>query len=322
MHVRFDLQTLKLFTTAVETRNLAQTAEREHIAASALSKRISDLEATVRTKLFHRLRRGIEPTPAGLALYPHAQEILRGLERAAADLIDYQKGIRGHVTVCANISSILQFLPQDLASFSRRHPDIRVAVREASTPAVLRSVAEGQADIGVGVCSLVAHKLHTSPYHRDRMVLIVPAKHPLIKRKSMIFAEALDYDIVGLHAENVWTSYVTTAARKVAKPLRMRINVPSVDAIVRMVEAGHGISVVPQACVERDLGYGRIKAVALDDDWAQRRIELFTRDPGTLSAAAELLRAHLSAVGGRSTPDRPVRRRRAAKPSTSRRRVG
>jgi DNA-binding transcriptional LysR family regulator len=97
----------------------------------------------------------------------------------------------------------------------------------------------------------------------------------------------------------------------------MRINVPSMDAIVRMVEAGHGISVVPQACVERDLGYGRITAVALDDDWAQRRIELFTRDPRTLSAAAELLLAHLAAVGGHGTPDRPVRHRRAAKSQTS-----
>ena len=313
MHLRFDLQTLKLFVTAVETRNLAQTAELEHIATSALSKRISDLEATVRTKLFHRLRRGIEPTPAGLALYQHAQDILRGLERAEVDLIDYQKGIRGHVNVCANISSILQFLPQDLASFARRHPDIKVAVREASTPAVLRSVADGQADIGVGLCSVVVHKLHTSPYHRDRMVLIVPTKHPLAKRKSMTFAEALDYDIVGLHGENVWTSYVTTAARKVGKPLQMRIIVPSIDAIVRMVEAGHGISVVPQASVERDLSYGGIKAVELEDDWAQRRIELFTRDPCTLSATAKLLLEHLSAVGAHATPDRQVRCGRAAK---------
>ena len=294
MSLRFDLQTLKLFVTAVETRNLAQTAEIEHIAASALSKRISDLEMSLQTKLFHRLRRGIEPTPAGMAFLHHAQEILRSIERAETDLSEYQKGVRGHVTLLANISSILQSLPRELQSFAKKNPDIKVAVKEASTPTVLRAVADGSADLGIGVSSGIGHKLHISPYQRDRMVLIVPAKHALARRKSVAFADGLDYDFIGLHADTVWASTVTVAAREAEKSLQMRIRVPSFDAIVRMVEVGLGISMMPIAVVERELGYGKIVAVELEDKWARRTLELYYREPRTLSVAAKLLLDHLA----------------------------
>jgi DNA-binding transcriptional LysR family regulator len=92
MNSRIDLTTLGLFITVAELRSITKTAEREHIAASAVSKRLSDLETELRAKLFHRLPRGLELTAAGFALLHHASAILRRLDELEADLSEYAEG--------------------------------------------------------------------------------------------------------------------------------------------------------------------------------------------------------------------------------------
>ncbi|RJG57660.1 LysR family transcriptional regulator [Sphingobium terrigena] len=293
MSSRLDIYTLQLFVTVAETKNLTQAALVRNVAPSALSKRISDLEANLQTRLFHRLRRGVEPTPAGLALYHHAQQILGSVERAEIDLADYTRGIRGHVTLLANISSIIQFLPRDLRLFRERHPDIQIALREAATPAVIRGVSEGSADLGICIASMVPHKLSVHPYNADRMVLVVPPGHPLLDYDAVTMEEALDFDFVGLHSEQVWTNYLVAASHSARKPLRMRIRVPSFDAMVSMVEAGHGISMAPIATIDRDRQLGRIVTIDIEDAWTRRVLDICHRETEMLSSAAKLLLEHL-----------------------------
>jgi DNA-binding transcriptional LysR family regulator len=174
MGARLDLHTLRLFARTVELKNIAQAAAAEHIAASALSKRISDLEETLGTALLYRQRRGVEPTPAGLALLHHAHQILTSVDALELDLAEFAQGVRGHVRMLANISSIVQFLPADLSAFAKLHPDIKVDLSEAGTPAILKAVADGRADLGVIIGGLVDHGLATAPYREDRMVLVRP----------------------------------------------------------------------------------------------------------------------------------------------------
>jgi len=77
--VPIDLLTLRLLVAVVEEQSVAKAAGREHIAASAVSKRIADLEKTLKVQLFRRHRTGLQPTPAGHALLHHARVLMRDL---------------------------------------------------------------------------------------------------------------------------------------------------------------------------------------------------------------------------------------------------
>lgn len=290
MSLRLDLHTLRLFAATVELKNIAQAAARENIAASALSKRISDLEAEVGTSLLYRHRRGVEPTPAGQALLHYAHQIIMSVDQLELDLAEFAQGVRGHVRMLANISSIVQFLPADLSSFAARNPEIKIDLSEAGTPAILKEVADGRADLGVILRGAGEHSLQTVAYRTDRMMLVTPSNHPLAARSEAAFAEALDYEFVGLHSDSGWESFVARAARDAGRTMRLRVRAPSFDAITRMVEAGLGISVAPQGAVAVSAA---LAVTPLTDAWAERTLEVCYRDAGSLPPAARLLLEHL-----------------------------
>ncbi|HNQ10639.1 MAG TPA: LysR family transcriptional regulator, partial [Giesbergeria sp.] len=198
---RIDLTSLQLFVAVCELGSIARAAQREFIAASAVSKRLSELEAAVETPLLQRHSRGVRLTPAGESLLHHARTVLFGLERMQGELAEYTEGVRGHVRVHANISAIVQFLPEDLGAFAQQHSQIKIDLQEHLSPDVLQAVQEGTTDLGI--CNLGPQgsgSLQSRPYRSDRLVLVMPAGHALSARDAIDFEEALDWDIVGLHA--------------------------------------------------------------------------------------------------------------------------
>lgn len=170
MHL--DLRTLQLFVAVVEEQSVAKAAEREHIAASAVSKRIADLEKEVKVDLFRRHRTGLSPTPAGHALLHHARMLMRDLAQLESELGDYAQGLRGSIRIFANISAMVQFLPADLSRFLTEHPLVRVDLEEAISPLIVRAVADGVAEIGVYGGNIPAPGLTVLPYRRDRLVVV------------------------------------------------------------------------------------------------------------------------------------------------------
>ena len=293
---RIDLTSLQLFVAVCELGSIGRAAEREFVAASAVSKRLADLEAAVETPLLYRHSRGVQPTPAGESLLHHARAVLFGLERMQGELSEYTGGVRGHVRVHANISAIVGFLPEDLGSFTRAHPHIKIDLQEHLSSAVQHAVQEGAADLGL--CNLGAghgaSPLQTRPYRSDRLVLVVPEGHALAERDSVPFNEVLDWDIVGLHASSSISLAMRAAAAVAGRPLRQRIQVTGVDAMCRMIANGLGIGLLPDRAFALLQGVGRLHAIALNEPWAERQLSLVARDFGALPPAAALLAEHLA----------------------------
>src|SRR5436190_10423357 len=105
-----DLKTLRLFVAVADCRSMARAAEQEHIEPSAISKRIAQLEDDLGVELLLRGRRGVQTTPAGLALLEHARTVLFTLDRIAADAASFTGGVEGHVRLIATASAIAEAL--------------------------------------------------------------------------------------------------------------------------------------------------------------------------------------------------------------------
>lgn len=294
---RIDLTSLQLFVAVCELGSIGKAAEREFIAASAVSKRLSDLEATLETPLLYRHTRGVKLTPAGESLLHHARSVLFSLEKMQAELSEYAEGVRGHVRIHASISAIVQFLPEDLGSFSLAHPQVKIDLEEHLSTEILRAVQEGAADLGI--CNVGAggkgHELQTLPYRQDELVLIVPRGHALARRRSLAFEDTLDCDHVGLHANSSIHLAMREAAAAAGRTIRLRIHVTGLDAMCRMIHNGLGVGVMPRRAFTLMHGVGDLECVALTDAWATRDIRLVARDFSTLPLTARLLVDHLHA---------------------------
>ena len=291
---RIDLTSLQLFVAVCELGSIARAAQREFIAASAVSKRLSELEAAVETPLLQRHSRGVRLTPAGESLLHHARTVLFGLERMQGELAEYTEGVRGHVRVHANISAIVQFLPEDLGAFAQQHSQIKIDLQEHLSPDVLQAVQEGTTDLGI--CNLGPQgsgTLQSRPYRSDRLVLVMPAGHALSARDAINFEEALDWDIVGLHAGSSISLAMRVAAAQAGRTLRQRIQVTGLDAMCRMIDNGLGVGLIPHRAFELMQGVGRLRSVPLTDAWAQRTLSLVARDFDALPVTSRLLVEHL-----------------------------
>lgn len=288
---RIDLTSLQLFVTVCEQGSIGRAAQQHYIAASAVSKRLSDLEAALGTPLLLRRSRGVAPTPAGESLLHHARAVLFGLERMQGELAEYAEGVRGHVRMHANLSAIVQFLPEDLGAFARTHSQIKIDLQEHLSPAIAQAVAEGAADLGI--CNLHAGSdaggLQSRAYRGDRLVVVTPRAHPLAARTAVTFGEVLAFDIVGLHAGSSISLAMRAAAAQAGQALRQRIQVTSIDAVCRMIDNGLGVGLLPDRAFALLQGMGELAAVALSEPWARRELRLVARDFDALPAAARLL---------------------------------
>jgi len=293
---RIDLTTLRLFIAVCEEQNLTRAANREGIAASAVSKRMNDFELAFGVTLFKRLSKGMALTPAGEALLHHARVTLLNVEKIAVELSEYSQGVRGHARMLANLSAIVQFLPEDLSRFFGVHRLLRIDLQERLSGQVVRGIEEGAAEIGICSGEAETRSLEAFHYRYDNLVIVVRSDHPLAAHETLSFADTLDFDHVGLHAASSIYLRTQYAATQAGKSMRLRINVPGFDAVCRMVQAGMGIGLVPDRAFEV-IGAGLgLCAIGLRDDWARRELKIVVRDVAQLSSTGRLVLDHLRAA--------------------------
>jgi DNA-binding transcriptional LysR family regulator len=285
--MRFDLVTLNLVLAIAETRSISRGAEREHLALAAASKRVSDLEARLGVTLFERRARGVEPTDAGRALVRHIRSLNASLHALESEVVEFSRGIKGHLRLAANAGAIAECLPRDLVAFSQAHPQIRISLEDQTSPDVQAAVAEGRADVGIFVPPVLDSRLTTWPYREGRLAVIVPDGHALAGQGAVRFDALLDYDVVGLHVGAAVHELMREHAQERGRTLNARLQVRGFDAIAQLVEAGLGVAILPAAVAERFAHIFRIAVLTLDEPWARRDYLLAVRTQEVLPTVVQ-----------------------------------
>ncbi len=302
----FDLQSLRVFLLVAEHGSFTKAAEHGQLTLSAISKRIAELESVTDCMLFMRRPRGVELTAAGRGLLEHATRVLDQVNGMANVMSDYAIGIRGHVTLWANTSSIVQFLPVDLARFLDANRTVKISLEERKSGDIVDALTSGKADLGVFADTVPAHGIERRLYRQDDLVLLVPQSHPLARAESIAFAQTLDEDYVGLSAGSSLLTLMTDAAFKAGRPLKLRIQVSAFDGICRMIEAGLGIGILPRAAVTRELTDTRLAIVTLSDQWARRTLWIGANNLAMSAPDVARLFAFLSGEGDPESNDSPA----------------
>jgi len=292
-----DLKTLRLLVAVCEHQNMARAAEQEHIEPSAISKRIAQLEADLGTRLLQRARRGVQPTPAGLALLEHARNILFTMERIGQDMASFGSGVRGHVRLVATASAIAESLLDDIASFMREvaNRNIKVDIEEQYSRDLVRVIREGTASVGVCWDNVDFEGLQRRPYRSDRLALAVHPDHALAARKSLRFEQTLDHEHVGLPPSSAVHTMLQRAAARAGRTVSYRVIVSNFDAAFRVVAANLCISVIPQEVGAPYASMLGVKMIPLTDAWAVRRFAVCFQSFEGLQPAAQRLVDHLVA---------------------------
>ncbi|MCJ0765143.1 LysR substrate-binding domain-containing protein [Variovorax terrae] len=290
-----DLVTLRVIVAVADAGSISAGSNQLELAVAAASARISALEASLGIRIFERSSRGARVTPTGHMLVQRGRELLADADRLTLDLRDYSLGLKGHVRVLANGSSVLEAMPQRLERFMRRHPLIRIDLEEHSSPEICMALLEGRADLGIVDTASPPQGLELRDFFSDTLVLVVPPAHRLAGRRRLALADALEEDFIGLMDGTALSNRLISEAAALGRPVKIRMQMRSFDAVCRMVAGGLGVGVLPLQAVAPQLAMLPLKAIALSDGWAVRTHRLATRSGVALSPAAHTLVQALTA---------------------------
>ncbi|HEK0906204.1 TPA: LysR family transcriptional regulator [Pseudomonas putida] len=291
--MHFDLIDLSLFRHTLECGNITAGARRSHLSLPAASARIRAMETSLGIALLERNRRGVQPTPAGQALLQHARLIAQQVERLQYDLGQYAQGQQGQVRLLCNTAALTEYLPELLAAYLVAFPGVSVDVQEQPSLRIVQAITQGTADLGIISTAAPSEHLQVRPFREDPLVLIMPLTHPLAAEPSPRFVDSLVHGHVGLAADSALALHLEEQALRLGRRMQVRVRAEGFDGVIRMVAGGAGVGVVPLASVRRWEGVLPLRWVALEEDWANRRLQLCDRDfaglPGYAAALVERL---------------------------------
>lgn len=287
--MQFDLTDLRLFVATADEGNMTRAAERQHLSLAAASARIKSLEAQSGLSLLYREARGVRLTPPGEAFLFHARGVLRQAEQLRTDLQEYGGGLRGHLRVFANTTAVTDFLPEILPDFLADNPKINIDLQEKPNAEIARGVLDGRADIGIVAGQVDTLGLEAIHFSTDRLVLATARNHRFARRKKIAFAETLDEDAVGMQSGSTLQTFLAQVVERLGKPLKLRIQLSSFDAMCRMIGAGVGVGIVPESAARRNREAMGIALVELLEPWSVRERYILVRKREALPRYAESL---------------------------------
>jgi DNA-binding transcriptional LysR family regulator len=244
-----DLRQLRQFVAVAEARSFRRAAERLFMAQPPLSVAIRKLEEEIGVPLLERGSRGVRVTAAGQAAYDAALKCLRDAEEVASVARAVAKGEAGRLRIGFIGSVTFGLMPRLIQDFSRRYPNVRLELREATNLEAMTAVQSGVMDIAfVRVPAIRPADVNLQVIVEDVFCAAVPAKHPLAARKTISLKELANEPLVGYMPSQVGGGLHAAVAQlfvQAGVAPTVSQEAVQVQTVIGLVESGLGVALVP-----------------------------------------------------------------------------
>lgn len=292
-----ELSQLEVLVAVAQEKGFSRAAARLHRTQPAISQAIRKLEDDVGEPLFDRSSKDGTLTSAGRVLFDYAQQMLNLRQEAHSTLRELHDLQRGKLAVAANEYSVMYLLPV-IAEFRSRYPHVKVEVKRDFASHIPTEVLGRGVEIGVVTYQVNNPAIKTVLGTRDELALIVAPEHPLASRKEVSVRELGVESFVAHNVRSHYREKVVETFDRYRTPLNIVIEMPTLEAIKRLVEAGVGVALMPRLAARTEIDRGVVVALTVREMRLERRINLIYRKEAVLSHAA---RAFLKVARGDRT---------------------
>ena len=286
-----ELRQLRYFLAIAEHGSLSKAAGSVHVAQSALSHQLAQLEDELGEPLFHRLPRGVELTAAGRSFHPHALSILRQVEDARHSVTRAAGEAVGKV-IFGIPHSVSQALALPLLKAVRAAlPCVELELTEELTGNLIPQLRTGQIQLAVLFDDGLIDEFRSHPLLEESLLLISPAEAPDAPRGPLTLRTALQMPLILPAPPHGVRPIVEAAARQagLAAP-NVVADISSISILRTSLLAGLGHTLLPPMPLQHELERGTLQAVPIAPESLTRRVVLCTSrqiptSPATLAVA-------------------------------------
>lgn len=294
--VRFS--TLRYFNAVARLGSIRKAADRLHVAPSALSRQIAQLEHELDAVLFERSKSGLRLTAAGEVLARHSHRIFRDIDRARSGIDDLRGLRRGEVSLWVIEGFVRGVLPNILAEFQNRYPAVAFKVQTASTDRIIEALLEDEADIGITFNAAPRAEIETIAEFPEPMSCLVTPDHRYADRQQLSLQDICKEPLaLPDHSFGLRQSFERAIAKHKLSA-RVILTTNSLELTNTMAATGQFIAFKTALTVETDLKTGRLRAIPVADaEFASARSSISVhRDRPLSHAAQEFLKLLTAAI--------------------------
>lgn len=236
---------IEAFRAVMVTGTVTQAAEMLHVSQPAVSRMLADLEYELGFKLFERTSRQLIPSDEGRALYHEVQRAFVGLKEileAARAIREYRAGQLRLITIPSVAAS---FMPQLLAKFARRYPEVSIALEVQPSPRVFEWIVSLQCDLGISSLPTDNSLIEVSPFMTGESVCILPRKHRLAAKKVIRCRDLAGENFISFNSDSLYRFRIDEVFRAASVDRIMKIEARTVEAVFSIVATGLGVSIIP-----------------------------------------------------------------------------
>ncbi len=282
-----DINQLEVLAVAAREKSFSRAAEVLNRTQPAVSQSIRRLEQEIGEKLFDRSSKDGTLTLAGEVLLDYAKQMLNLRQTAHTAIKEMRDLQHGKVSISANEHTVFCLLPF-IQEFRQLHPLVKVEIHRGVASRIPKEVMAREVELGVISFSPQDNSVISVPILTDELVLIVSPEHALAKKKKVSIKELGSENFIAHNASSPYRQKVIETFEKYETRLNIPIELPSLEAIKRLVENNVGVALVPRLTAQTEINNGQVKALTVSEMKLERKLNIIYRRNSVLSHAAKV----------------------------------
>jgi DNA-binding transcriptional LysR family regulator len=287
-----DLHVLQVFRAVATEKSFSRAAVKLSRTQPAVSLAIQRLEAQVGEPLIDRSGKELRLTDAGNLLLDYARRFDNLRDELGVALAELRDNAAGRLIIGANESTTLYLLPH-VARYRRRYPRVKLQVRRSQSSRIPIELIEGDLELGVISYEPQDDRLLSRVIYTDHLAFVVSPQHRLAKKKSVSIAELGMETFIAHNVVSPYREVVVREFERLKVTLNRDVEMPTIEAIRKLVQQNEGVAFLPRMCVNQELEQGVLREVQVKELRVERKIHLVHPAHRTLSHAARAFLALL-----------------------------
>jgi DNA-binding transcriptional LysR family regulator len=281
-----DINQLEVFLAVAQEKSFSRAADALHRTQPAVSQAIRRLETELGEALFDRSSKDGTLTAAGRVLFDFAQQMMNLRHHAHSAIRELRDLHRGKLSLGANEYTVMCLLPL-IPIFRARHPHIKIEVKRSLATRIPGEILGREVEIGVVSFKPNDPAIKSVPVATDELALIVAPDHPLAARRIVSVRELGAESFIAHNVPSPYRERVVKTFEKQRTPLNISMEMPTLEAIKRLVEKGLGVALIPRLAAQTEIARKQLAGLAVKEMRLERRVHLIYRKGATLSHAAK-----------------------------------
>lgn len=295
-----NLHHLRYFLAVSRTGGFTPAAREMNVTQPTVSSGISELERSLGVQLFNRDSRHVELTMEGRLLMNYALQVEDLLDEVGEKLARRELLPGEGFRFGAIDAAVIYLLPEILKRYMRENPGVELSAQVAPSRYLIEDLLMNRSEFAIVSLPYNHPKIDTVILYRDRMPLVVGSDHPFAKRTGIILAEVVKEPLLLFHADSVSRKIVDEKLSEAGLAPGAVMEMRSPEAMRKLVEAGVGISFLPEVVVSESVACGDLCIVEVEGVSFEREIGVAWRRGRYFGSAIRLLLEQIfAAYGGR-----------------------